>query len=303
MQRTASRRIATPLGERASMMRLRQIQEQRAGSTPYTSDAVDRENVDPSNYPAVPFSLPKVVTPAQLVYLPKFRGKHPDLPGVHARTKRRALEPKSPHANSYFNLAQGSTGFTLEGSQGLDRDMAADQSTKETQGGGRSSARTSDESLRIIDLDPTQRYSPLMTRNRPLVDSGEDNDEDPSQSDSVLETQKDPSSDQKDPSNGYGDPTESAVVSVSALQRHEQDHTPTYPPRRPRTLDPLFDNPIVARLVTPEEFRVAGFRSRRSMFNLTTVLDGSDTLTMTLPATSKAARSLSEPTPGVSSRG
>ncbi|KAG0360192.1 hypothetical protein BG005_011249 [Podila minutissima] len=295
MQMTASKRIATPLGERASMLRLRQIQEQRAGSTPYASTSVDKENVDPNNRPVAPFSMPKVVTPTQLVYLPKFRGKHPDPPGIHARTEGRALEPKVSHANSYFNIAPGSTGFMLEGDQGLDGDFFTDQLMKETQDAGRSSARTSDESLNIIDLDPTQRYSPATTRKRPRDESGEDNDE-PLQSASVLETRK-------DPSDGYRDPMDtSAVVCDSALQSHEQDHTPTDPPRRPRMFDSRFDNPIVARLVTPEEYRVPGFRSRRSMLNLKTILDESDTATLTLPTTSKTARSLSEPTPGVSSR-
>ncbi|KAF9330398.1 hypothetical protein BG006_006668 [Podila minutissima] len=295
MQRTASKRIATPLGERASMLRLRQIQEQRAGSTPYASTSVDKENVDSNNRSVAPFSLPKVVTPTQLVYLPKFRGKHPDPPGIHARTARRALEPKVSHANSYFNIAPGSTGFTLEGDQGLDGEFFTDQLMKETQDAGRSSAQTSDDSLNIIDLDPTQRYSPATTRKRPRDESGEDNDE-PLQSASVLETRK-------DPSNGYRDPMDtSAAVCDSVLQSHEQDHTPTDPPRRPRMFDSRFDNPIVARLVTPEEYRVPGFRSRRSMLSLSTILDESDTATLTLPTTSKTARSLSEPTPGVSSR-
>ncbi|KAG0014226.1 hypothetical protein BGZ82_001828 [Podila clonocystis] len=232
---------------------------------------MDKENIDPSDRPIVPFSLPKVVTPTQLVYLPKFRGKHPDRPAAGARTERRTLEPKLPCANSYFNIAQDSTGFTLEGDQGLDGDIAADQFMKEFQDAGRSSTRTSDDSLRIIDLDPTQRYSPATTGKRARDDSGEDNDEEPSQSDSVLETRK-------GPGDGLRDPMDTnAVVCDSALQSHEQDHIATDLPRRPRTLDPRFDNPIVAKLVTPEEYRVPGFRSRRSLFNMTTVLDEYDT--------------------------
>ncbi|KAG0034473.1 hypothetical protein BGZ81_004505 [Podila clonocystis] len=257
---------------------------------------MDKENVDPNDRAIVPFSLPKVVTPTQLVYLPKFRGKHPDRPEARAKTERRTLEPKLPRANSYFNIA-GSTGFTLEGDQGLDGDIAADQFMKESQDAGQSSTRTSDDSLRIIDLDPTQWYSPATTGKRTRDESGEHNDEEPSQSDSVLATRK-------NPGDGLRDPMDTnAVVCDSALQSQERDHIPTDLPRRPRTLDPRFDNPIVAKLVTPEEYRVPGFRSRRSLFNLTTVLGENDTLTLALPATSKTARSLSEPTPGVSSRG
>ncbi|KAF9385434.1 hypothetical protein CPB97_004850 [Podila verticillata] len=291
MQRTASKRIATPLGERASLLRLRQIQAQRAGSTPHPSTAVDKENIDPNNRPTASFSLPKVVTPTQLVYMSKFRGKHPD-PRVHTRTERRALEPKSPHINSYLNIAQGSTSFMCEGNSQGDSDSATDHFTKERDA-DRSSARTSGDSLRIIDLDPTQRYSPATTRKRSR-DDGEDNDQELPQPDSGLGTRK-------DPSHRHQDPVETRVVGNS-LQRHEQDYTPTDPLCRLRARDPRFDNPIVAKLVTPEEHRVPGFRSRRSMFTLSTVLD-EDTLTMTLPITTKTARSRSEPTPGVSTRG
>ncbi|KAG0098380.1 DASH complex subunit ask1 [Podila epicladia] len=296
MQRTASKRIITPLGERASMLRLRHIQEQRTVSTPYASTSVEKENVGPNNRPIAPFSLPKVVTPKQLVYLPKFRGKHPDPPQFHKRTERRALVPKLSHADNYVNIAKSSTGFTLEGDQEFGGDFAADQVMKETQDAGRSNTRTSDESLRIIDLDPTQKYPSATTQKRPRYESGEDNDEEPSQSDSVLETRR-------DSSDGHRYPMDTtAVVCGSATQSHEQNHTPTGPPCRPRTFDPRFNNPIVARLVTPEEYCVPGFRSRRSMLNLTTVLDESDTLTLAFPTISKTARSLSEPTPGASGR-
>lgn len=290
MRRIACKRIATPLGERASLLRLRQIQAQLAGSTPYPSTAMDKENVDPSNRSTTSFSLPKVVTPTQVVYLPKFRGRHPDS-RVHTRTERHALEPKSPHVNNYFNIAHGSTSFMNEGNVQGGADSATDHLVKERDA-DQSSARTSDESLRTIDLDLTQRYSQATSRKRPR-DDGEDNDEVPSQPDSGLDTRKDLSDRQRNP-------METSVVGNS-LHGHEQDHTPTDPPRRPRTRDPRFDNPIVARLVTPEEHRNPGFRSRRSMFNLSTVLD-EVTSTMTLPVTSKTARSRSDPTPGVSTR-
>ncbi|KFH67009.1 hypothetical protein MVEG_07533 [Podila verticillata NRRL 6337] len=291
MQRTASKRIATPLGERASLLRLRQIQAQRAESTSYPSAAVDKENVDPSNCPTASFSLPIVVTPTQLVYMSKFRGKHPD-PRVHTRTERRALEPKSPHINSYFNIDQGSTSFMCEGNGQGGAGSATDHLTKERDA-DRSSAWASGDSLRIINLDPTQRYSPATTRKRSR-DDGEVNGQELPQPNSRLETRK-------DSSNRHQDSMVTRVVDNS-LQTYEQDYAPTDPLRRLRAHDPRFDNPIVAKLVTPEEHRVPGFRSRKSMFTLSTVLD-EDTLTMPLPITTKTARSHSEPTLGVSTRG